>query len=133
MDMDEETVMRAAMIEREARQLEENLQLIDGQIAELESFEETLNFFIKSKDKEMLSSLGRRVYVRTNIEERDKLFVEVGSGVIVKKSPGDTIKIAKEQIERLRQARNEILSRLNEYNGQLQQIIDLIRNSEKTI
>ena len=122
--MDEEMMMQASVIEREARQLEDNLQLIDSQIIELENFKITLNSFIKSKEKEMLCGLGKGVYIKSKVEDKDKLFVEVGAGIIIKKSPEDALEVAGQQVERLQNARKEILLRLNQYHVQLQDFIN---------
>ncbi len=125
--MNEEMILKAAEIENRARQLEESLQLIDNQILELDNFIASLNNFSKTKENEMLSSLGRRVYVKTRIEDKERLFVEVGAGVVVRKSINDTSKIAKDQISRLQDARMQILSKLSEYHAQLQEFMDAIQ------
>mgnify|MGYP001592947356 CR=1 FL=1 len=124
--MNEETILKAAAIEREARQLEENLQLIEGQIVELDTFKESIKVVIESKDKEMLSLLGKRVYMKTKIEDKEKLFIEVGAGVVVKKTPEDILKIVKEQSGRLQEAKIQILLKLEEYQGQLEEFLNTI-------
>ena len=121
--MDQEQIMRAANIEREARVLEENLQFVDNQIAELENFKEGLLAFSLSEEKEMLSPFGKRVYIKTKVEDKDKLFVEVGAGVIVKKTPAETIKIVEGQVSRLKEARNQIANQLAAYQIELEAFI----------
>ncbi len=121
-------VLKAAEIENRARQLEESLQIIDNQISELDSFIDGLDNFAKSKENEMLSGFGRRVYVKTKIEDKENLFVEVGAGIIVKKTPQDTLEIAKDQIARLQEARIQILSKLEEYHAQLQEFLEVMKN-----
>ena len=128
--MDEETMMQASMIEREARQLEDNLQLIDSQIIELENFKISLSYFIKSKEKEMLCCLGKGVYIKSEVEDKGKLFVEVGAGIIIKKSPEDALEVAGQQAERLQNARKEILLRLNQYHAQLQDFISSMNKEQ---
>ena len=126
--MEQAEIERIASVEGEARLLEENLQLLDNQIAELNEFKKSLDFIMKSKDKEMLSPIGKRVYVKTSIEDKEKLFVEVGAGVIVKKSPSETLEIVKEQISRLQEARMQISMQLEEYRGELEDFVRLIRD-----
>lgn len=122
--------MKIAEIERVARELEENLQLIEMQIGELGDFNRSLEFIIKSKDKEMLSSIGKRVYIKTAIEDKKKLFIDVGAGVVVKKTPEETIKIVKEQILRLQEARVQVSSQLEMHREQLQEFIEEIRKEQ---
>jgi len=126
-DMNQEKIMAIAEIERVARELEENLQLIEMQIEELTAFNNSLEFLMKSKDKEMLSSIGKMVYIKTAIEDKKRLFIDVGAGVVVKKTPEETIEIVKEQILRLQEARLQISSQLEIYRGKLQEFIEEIR------
>lgn len=128
--MNEEKIIEISKIERNARILEEEIGMIEMQIAELGAFKENLNALMKMKEKEMLASLGKRVYVKTLAEDTKKLFVEVGAGVVVRKTPEETIKIVDEQILRLEDARFEIIERLNEYQGQLQDFVREIREGE---
>ncbi len=121
--MEQERIIQAARIEQIARQLEYNLQLIDAEIAELGDFKNNLNFLAESKEKEMLSSLGKRVFIKTKIEDRDKLFIEVGAGVVVRKSPAESLKIVEKQISRLKEAGLQIASQLNRYRGQLDEFL----------
>jgi len=125
--MNQEKIMAIAEIERVARELEENLQLIEMQIEELGAFNKSLKFIAESKDKEMLSSIGKRVYIKTAIEDKKKLFIDVGAGVVVKKTPEETIEIVKEQILRLQEARLQISSQLEIYRGKLQEFIEEIK------
>ncbi len=121
--MDQETIMHFSAVEQEARELEDNLQLIATQIAELDNFRESLEFLIKSKEKEILSSLGKRVYIKSKIEDKEKLFIEIGAGVVVKKTPEETIRIVKEQIIRLQEARVQISAQLEIYQRELESFI----------
>ena len=125
--MEQETIMHAAAIEEEAQGLEENLQLVMTQIAELENFKESLEFLGKSREKEILSSLGKRVYMKSKIEDREKLFVEVGAGVVVRKTPEDTIGIVKEQILRLQEARVQISAMLEIYQKELENFMNAMK------
>ena len=125
--MDEETILRISKIEERARELEDNIQLIDNQLNELEIFRYTLESVVKSKEKEILSSLGKRVYLKAKIEYKESLFVEVGAGVVVRKTPEETLKITKEQIERLQEVRGNIFLRLQSYHVELQDFINSIK------
>lgn len=120
-------ILQAAVAEQQAHQLEENLQLVDAQITELEEFNRNLKILKDSKEKEMLSQLGKRVYIKTKIEDKEKLFVEVGAGVVVKKTPEETMKIVSNQISRLQEAKVQILSQLNVYHTQLQEFLEMVR------
>ncbi len=121
--MEQEKLAEIANIEQLARQLEANLQMIEMEIVELENFKITLKTIVDSKQTEMLSSLGKRVYIKTDIKDIDNLFVEVGAGVVVKKSPKDSLKIAEEQISKLNEARLQISHQLEAYQRELDSFI----------
>ncbi len=121
--VEQERIIEIARVEQIARQLEVNLQLIENEIAELEEFKNNLNFLINSKELGILSSIGKRVFVKTKIEDKDKLFIEVGAGVVVKKSPKDALKIIEKQISRLKEAGLQIASQLESYRGQLEEFL----------
>ncbi|MEK6844542.1 MAG: prefoldin subunit alpha [Nanoarchaeota archaeon] len=128
--MDQEKIAYITNVENQARQFEENLQLIDNQINELGEFIKNLNFIIKSKEKDMLSSLGRRVYLKAKIEDKEKLFVDIGAGVVLKKTPEETLTIVREQITRLQDVRVQIASQLESYYEELENFIRNVKNHQ---
>ncbi len=124
--MEQELIVQANLMEQQARELEGNLQIIDNQINELEQFLDGLGFLIKTRNKEILASVGKGVYVSSKIEKMDKLFVEVGAGVVVQKTPEDTAEVVKNQISRLKEARFQINAQLGIYREKLGEILDKI-------
>ena len=126
--MDQAEIMQIALVERQAQELEGHLQIVDSQIIELDSFMKTLEELISTKEKEMLSSLGKRVYIKTKIEDAEKLFVEVGAGIVVKKTPHETLDVVKAQIKRLKEVRMEISGQLQFYHKELEDFLKKVRN-----
>ena len=64
----------------------------------------------KSKENSIISSLGKGLYVKASLEEKN-IFVEVGSGVLVKKTPEAAKKIIENQIKRLSEAKLKLLEK----------------------
>lgn len=121
--MDAELVFQASILERQANELEQNLQLVEAQVNQLEEFKKSLAFLEKSKDNEILSPIGRGVFIKSEIKDKEKLFVEVGSNIIVKKTPEETKKIIESQVSRLKQARVQIAAQLEITQEQLQGLL----------
>jgi prefoldin alpha subunit len=121
--MNQEKIMEITGIEREARALEENLQFVDAQLWELENFSNTLRGIMENENKEILSSIGGRAFVKSKIEDSKKLFIEVGAGVVVEKSPEDTLEVVKEQSSKLKEIRVQIVSQLEIYHRKLEEFI----------
>ena len=118
-------MLKASFLERQSHELEQYLEFIDSQISELEIFNENLGVLSKSEEKEILSSLGKGVFVKGNMNEK-KLFVEVGSGVVLRKTPEETQETISLQIKRLKELRIQGLSQLDSTRSQLSDIIEEI-------
>lgn len=131
--MDQAELMQIALVERQARELEGHLEIVSSQIIELEDFIGTIEALISSKERDILASLGKRVFIKTQAHDFDELFVEVGAGVIVKKTPKETADIIKEQIKRLKEVRIEISGQLQTHHMELEGFMNKImrENEEK--
>ncbi|MDP3881777.1 MAG: hypothetical protein Q8Q31_02770 [Nanoarchaeota archaeon] len=110
--MDQELMIKASLLERQMRELENELEFVDREISELSKFNDNLDYLSASQDNVILSSLGKGVLMKAEIKER-KLFVDVGAGVLVRKEPEDIKKILKDQIGRLAEARMRLLNKLH--------------------
>jgi prefoldin alpha subunit len=107
--MNQELMMELEELNRHSKDNEERLKIVEQQILELKSFESNLGELESNKNKEVLASLGKGVFIKADLKEED-LFVEVGSGILVKKSLGDSKKIAEHQIKKLLEMKNQLLS-----------------------
>lgn len=105
-------MIKASLLERQMRELENELEFVDREISELSKFNDNLDYLSASQDNVILSSLGKGVLMKAEIKER-KLFVDVGAGVLVRKEPEDIKKILKDQIGRLAEARMRLLNKLH--------------------
>ena len=126
--MENESLIKIANLEQQYKQMQENLALVDNQILELEQFKESLLHIINTKEKEMLSSLGKGIHVRTLLENKNELYVHVGANVIVKKTPQETLKVLDAQITIFKEARLQIAAQLNNCAEQLNTLVSQIEN-----
>ena len=124
--MDENILLKASEIEKRMQELSNNLEFIDSQINELEQFHDSLISLKNWKDKEMLASLGKGVYLKNKLEEKE-LFVEVGAGIVVKKNISETQKIVEEQIKRIKEARISVLLELENTKKEFDSILSKIK------
>lgn len=111
--MNQEIIAKAQNLESESQQAEETLKFIDEKIAELEEFNRVLSEFKNSEEKEMLSSIGSGVFAKTELKDK-KLFVNVGSGILVKKTPEEAQETVGKQIKLMAEARAQVTARLEE-------------------
>ena len=120
--MNQELFLRAQMLERDSSELEERLNLVNQEIVELQSFDINLGKIDDSEEKEILASLGKGIFMRSEIKDKN-LFVNVGSNILVKKTPEEAKKVISEQIERLGQIAEEISKQILYINKELEEIV----------
>lgn len=116
----------------ESQDMEERFNLVGQQINELQEFDFNLNILDKSESKEMLASLGKGVYIPTEIKDKN-LYVGVGSGIFVRKKPGEARGVIKGQLSGLLRMRNEISQIIEKLNMEMQNLIVKIEKSQKKV
>jgi prefoldin alpha subunit len=129
MELTQETIMRAQMIEQKVHEIEQNLEVVNEQINELEAFKKSLSNFDKSDNNELLASLGKGVYAKTEVKEKE-LLVNVGKDIYVKKSAKETMAVIAEQNARLMEVRQQLTMRAEAYSNAFQEIIAQIQASQ---
>jgi prefoldin alpha subunit len=124
-----EIIYRASELERSSQEIQQSLSMIESQISELEKFRENLEYLSKSDKKETFSSLGRGVYVKTTLSD-EKLLVDVGSGVLVKKTSEKTSEIILSQIKKFKDAKISLQGQLELINSELAKLIEEFTESK---
>ena len=127
--VNQELFMRATILQQQSQEIEQNLQIIDNQISEMDAFSKNLSDLSDSNEKEILASIGKGVYIKANLENKD-LFVDVGAGTIVKKTPGETREIIDSQIPKLREARIQLTAQLESFHAQFHELVQEIEKEK---
>lgn len=84
----------------ELKVMRENLSVL---LKEYKTLQVTVENIKKEQGKEILLPLGTGVYIKTKLNNVDKLYVNVGANVVMTKSINDTIKKIKTEREKIRQ------------------------------
>ncbi|MEK6889664.1 MAG: prefoldin subunit alpha [Nanoarchaeota archaeon] len=125
MEMSQETINKAQVLEVGMKESEQHLEFIESQISELSTFHSNLKELSKSSDKKMLASIGKGVYL--NAELRDKsLLVEIGKGIMINKSPEEIENILEGQIKKLSETKIYLQNQMDFYLGSLNSLINSI-------
>jgi len=124
-----ELIHKASVLQKQSEEIEINLRFINQQISELEAFKAELQFLESHKGKEIISSLGRGVFLKSSRTE-DKFFVEVGAGIVVKKSAGEIREIIESQIEKFREAKIRLITELDSYRAELKTMIKSLHETK---
>lgn len=120
---EQEKFMQLQMLDKQYSQTAEQLQLIEHEVVELDEFVKSLSHLESSKETSMLAPLGRGVYVPADRHEKEKLFVEVGAGVVVRKTVKEAIEVVSGQLEQLKTAYHQLKNQEAFFASQLQAII----------
>lgn len=122
----EEILLKLSMLEQKSEEIKQQIEAVESQISELESLKLSLKKIDKSKGKEMLASLGRGIFLKTKVED-DKLFVNVGSKIVVKKTPSETIEIIDAQTNEMENIKRNLLGAIEQVNVNLSEIFEEAR------
>lgn len=125
--MDQEILFKASKLEKRHQEIQESIDYVDSQILELEQFLQSVREFSSFSGKEMISSIGKGVHVKTSLAEKDFL-VEVGAGVVLKKTPEQTTEIIQNQLSRIKSARINMLSEMDNIRAEFQSLISNIED-----
>lgn len=127
--MDQKVIERAQLLSQESAMLEERAGFIDEQLQELVVFGNDLSVLEKNKESEILAPLGKGLYMKSQIADRS-LFVNVGAGVLIKKSVIEARKVVDEQIKRLASMREGINARLVSIMTELRNLKNLLEKEK---
>jgi len=128
--MDQNTIMQATQIQQQHEQLTQHLTIVNQQIDELGTFSKQLTSLKDSKDKELLSTVGKGIYMKTKVLE-EKFFVEVGANTIVRKTPEQTQETIKGQLRRLLEIKLQVSAQIEQHQAQLQHIIEQLQDQDQ--
>ena len=110
------------------KEIEEKLNLIEQQLSELEKFKSNLATLDESKEREFLASLGKGVFIKSEIMDKI-LFVDVGSGVLIKKTTTEAKEVVEDQMKKILEIRIELQKQIELINRELQNLIKEIEKS----
>lgn len=119
----EELLQHAMILKQQSEEVEKQLQFVGDQIIELNEFSENLKNYGKDGEKEVLAPLGRGVFVKADRNVDEKLFVEVGAGVLVRKTPEEARKIIEGQVMKFQEAKTALSHQLEEFAVEFRSMI----------
>ena len=116
----QEIIMQLSMLQQQAEQYEQKINMINQQINEFEALKLALDN-IEDK-KEILANMGKGVFVNAELKSKE-LLVNIGNNIVVKKTAKETKEVIDKQINQLSEIKSQFLMQLEETNMQLQDLI----------
>jgi len=118
----QETFQQLTVLDRNYSATAEQIQMVEQELEGLSEFLSSLEHLGKNQEKKMLAPLGRGIFIPAD-RRNEKLFVEVGAEVFVRKSPQEAVLVVKEQLSRLNEVLVQLRTQESFYASQLQELL----------
>lgn len=126
----QELMIKLGMFEQQIQQINNQLQAVESTMLDLNSLIIGLDDLKGKKDTEILSSIGRGIFVKSKLLS-DELIVDVGGKNFVKKTIPETQELIKEQLKKLEEAQEELSKAMEEINKQLTGTMEEYQKKQK--
>jgi len=127
----EELIIKLNMLEQHADEKRQQIIEIDRQLEDMTQLNMSLGKLENSKGKEILSALGRGVFLNTLVND-DKVFVNVGSKTLVRKTFHEAMEIINGQIAELEEMKAELLKGVEDINVKLYGLLEEAQKIEES-
>ena len=121
--MEQEKLIQLQMIEQEASQLEQQLQIVEQHISDMQKIGVGLNEIESAEGNEILANIGKGIYIPAQIKSKE-LIVEIGSKNFVKKTIPETKKIIDEQLKKLIEFKHQVMEGINGLQEQMNLVME---------
>ncbi len=116
-------IIEMQILEQDLSSVQNNLQTIDQQLAEIDFIKSNLDEFSNlKKNSESLIALANGIFAKGEITDNKMLFVNVGANTLVKKSVSETKSLLDEQCNELEKYRDETSKQLNKITLKIDEI-----------
>ncbi|MFC1685656.1 prefoldin subunit alpha [Nanoarchaeota archaeon] len=119
-------IFEISMLENKLKQLDQQLNMIEQQIAEDQRLEENLKDLKNNEKSDAILPLGGGIFARGSLNKTDKLLVNIGAGILSEKSLDEAREGVGKRKDRLLEAKEEL-------GKQMQKIVLTMSDLEKTI
>jgi prefoldin alpha subunit len=111
-----EKFMEFQTLQKHIEHIGEQAEMLNQQSVEIEISKSALKTISNEKiGNEVLAPIANGIFLKTKLEDNQKLIVNVGSNVTVEKTPDEVIKLLEEQGEK-------IVQKIDEANQLIQQL-----------
>ena len=119
--MDNDKLAEMQMLEYQIRQMQQILENIDNQLAEVSNTKDALADFGALKgDEEAFFPLANGIFVKGKISDSKIVRMNIGSNVVVEKSIADAIVMMDKQLIEMQEYREQLAKQLEELMKKVQ-------------
>jgi len=117
--MEQQQMIQMQMLQQEAEDLNQQLQLIEQNLSEIGSLKLSLEEIDKNENKEILANIGKKIFLPVEIKDKN-LFVEIGKSNFVKKTIPETIQVTEEQTKKLVAGKQDVVKRIEQLQKEVE-------------
>ena len=122
------------MMDQQMRQIQQQVQKLDTQLIEVMNLTESLEDFKKSKaGDELLAPFANGMFVRTNLQEENKLLLNVGAGIVDEKDIEGAKKLIETQLLDISKYREDLVAQLNNMTEKFQELSKELESMQKNV
>jgi len=114
----QELLFKFSMYERQIRELQQQIEAIGRGIVEISSLNLGLDELVGATGKEIFAPMGKGIFVKAKLIS-EELNVDIGNGNIVKKSIPETKALIEDQIQKLKQVKEELEKNLEDLGQEI--------------
>ena len=129
--------MQLQLLKQQLTALLEEKNIIDEKVSELLTTSNALNELGKIKEKEEIwSPLGSGAFVRSDIKDKEKVLVSIGSDIAIKETRTNALEILQERLKEIIEVDKELSAEIEKFNTQIMklepEIQQLIQKEQKS-
>jgi prefoldin alpha subunit len=128
--MEQQDLMKINVLGQEAEKLEQQIQVIEQQAKELVEIRQSIEEISSNKNKEILSNLGKGIFIETQVK-KSELMINIGSNVLVKKTPAEALEIIDTQLKQLSEGKGDLAEKVEELQENMQKLFLEMQKSER--
>lgn len=126
--------MELQMLDYQMKQVQQQIQAIEGHIEELGMVQNSLDDFGSSKvGSDMFVTLTPGLFVKAKLQESDSVLMNVGGGAVVKKSIPDAKGSLSNQISELRKVGDELADQLKTLTSKAEELQEGLRKQIENV
>ncbi|MEK6848288.1 MAG: prefoldin subunit alpha [Nanoarchaeota archaeon] len=126
----EEYLIKIGILQEQAGQIRQQVEFIEQNLQEIENVRQGLKTIEDKESNEMMTHIGRGVFAKTKLLEREFL-VNVGAEVVLKKSLPETLEMLKKQASEMQKVKENLLLNFAGISEALQMLVADTADAEK--
>lgn len=128
----EELYIELKIMEQQIKAMQEHIKMISTHIGEIETTKENLKSFGKIQiNSEILASIAPGIFLKARLIDNQELAVNVGGGIVVKKSINEVTSMLDRQLAELHIARERAVLELQNLGAKAESIERSIIQAQK--